>query len=93
MTRHIGCVTAKQSAPTRTRRPLKRDRLIGQKPTLKLRGISAIRTRFQLTDRLCNLAGFDVAIGSRARGTPPTIVQTMAVPAQVMRSSTPRRPS
>ena len=29
---------------------------------------------------------------SRARGTPPTMVQTIAVPAQVMHSSTPRRP-
>jgi integrase len=60
--------TAEQSAPTINRRPWSRGRLIGQKPPLKMREVWAIRTRFQLANRLRDLALFNVAIDSKLRG-------------------------
>ena len=63
-----GPTTAEQSAPTINRRPWNRGRLIGQKPPLKMREVWAIRTRFQLANRLRDLALFNVAIDSKLRG-------------------------
>jgi integrase len=53
----------------RQARPLwNRDKLIGQKPPLKLREVWAIRVRLQLHVRLRDLAMFNLAIDSKLRG-------------------------
>ncbi|THC39427.1 tyrosine-type recombinase/integrase [Massilia sp. Mn16-1_5] len=53
---------------TRSRDPWNKGRLIGQKLPLKLKEIWAIRIRFQLAERLRDLALFNLAIDSKLRG-------------------------
>ena len=48
--------------------PWNKGKLLGQKPPLKLREISAIRIRLQLDHRLRELALFNLAIDSKLRG-------------------------
>ena len=48
--------------------PWNKGKLVGQKPPLKLKEIWAIRVRLQLTDRIRELALFNLAIDSKLRG-------------------------
>ena len=48
--------------------PWNKDKLIGQKPPLKLKEIWAIRIRLQLAKRVRDLALFNLAIDSKLRG-------------------------
>ena len=48
--------------------PWNKDKLIGQKPPLKLKEIYAIRIRLQLAQRTRDLALFNIAIDSKLRG-------------------------
>jgi len=50
------------------REPWNKDRLIGQKPPLKLKDIWTIRLRLQLAGRVRDLALFNLAIDSKLRG-------------------------
>jgi integrase len=52
---------------TRRNKPWNKGRLIGQKPPLKLKEIWGIRIRLQLTDRVRELALFNLAIDSKLR--------------------------
>ena len=52
----------------RRRPPWDRGRLLGQKPPLKLCEVWAIRIRLQITERLRDLALFNLAIDSKLRG-------------------------
>ena len=58
------------TAATTTRRvtPWNQGELLGQKPPLKLKEISAIRIRLQLDHRTRELALFNLAIDSKLRG-------------------------
>ena len=56
-TTSTGCVT-----------PWNKGKLLGQKPPLKLKEISAIRIRLQLEHRARDLALFNLAIDSKLRG-------------------------
>jgi hypothetical protein len=47
---------------------VERDKLIGQKPSLKLSEVRAIRLQFQLEERLRDLAMFNLAIDNKLRG-------------------------
>ena len=47
------------------REPWNKDKIVGQKAPLKLKDIWAIRVRLQLSDRLRDLALFDLAIDSK----------------------------
>ena len=49
------------------REPWNKDKTVGQKAPLKLKDIWAIRVRLQLSDRLRDLALFDLAIDSKLR--------------------------
>jgi len=49
------------------REPWNKDKIVGQKAPLKLKDIWAIRVRLQLSDRLRDLALFDLAIDSKLR--------------------------
>ena len=59
-----------EATPAGERRPApwNRDKLIGQKPPLKLREVWTIRIRLQLQERLRGLAMFNLAIDSKLRG-------------------------
>ena len=46
----------------------KKDRLVGQKPPLKLQEVWEIRVRLELANRIRDLALFDLAIDSKLRG-------------------------
>lgn len=46
----------------------KKDRLVGQKPPLKLQEVWEIRIRLELANRIRDLALFDLAIDSKLRG-------------------------
>ena len=48
--------------------PWNKDKLVGQKPPLKLKEIWAIRIRLQLANRIRDLALFNLAIDSKLRG-------------------------
>ncbi|WP_395303276.1 hypothetical protein [Pectobacterium polonicum] len=48
--------------------PWNRGRLVGQKALLKLKEIWAIRIRFQLAEKVRDMALFNLAIDSRLRG-------------------------
>jgi hypothetical protein len=48
--------------------PWNKGKLIGQKPPLKLKEIWAIRIRLQLSNRIRDLALFNLAIDSKLRG-------------------------
>ena len=48
--------------------PWNKDKLIGQKPPLKLNEIWAIRFRLQMAKRIRDLALFNLAIDSKLRG-------------------------
>ena len=48
--------------------PWNKGRLVGQKASLKLKEIWAIRIRLQLTEKVRDLALFNLAIDSRLRG-------------------------
>lgn len=48
--------------------PWNKDKLIGQKPPLKLNEIYAIRIRLQLAQKIRDLALFNIAIDSKLRG-------------------------
>ncbi|OOZ38208.1 hypothetical protein BOW53_16270 [Solemya pervernicosa gill symbiont] len=48
--------------------PWNKDKLIGQKPALKLKEIWAIRIRLQLAKKLRDLALFNLALDSKLRG-------------------------
>ena len=48
--------------------PWNKDKLIGQKPPLKLKEIYAIRIRLQLAQRTRDFALFNIAIDSKLRG-------------------------
>jgi integrase len=50
-----------------TREPWNKGRIVGQKPPLKLREIWAIRIRLQLSERVRDLALFNLAIDSKLR--------------------------
>lgn len=50
------------------RQPWNKNKLVGQKPPLKLREIWAIRVRLQLGKRTRDLAMFNLAIDSKLRG-------------------------
>jgi hypothetical protein len=52
----------------RLREPWNKGRLIGQKLPLKLKEIWAIRIRLELSERLRDLALFNLAIDSKLRG-------------------------
>ena len=53
---------------TGRRQPWNKNKLIGQKPPLKLKEIWAIRVRLQLGKRTRDLAMFNLAIDSKLRG-------------------------
>ena len=47
--------------------PWNKGKLVGQKPPLKLKEIWAIRVRLQISDRIRDLALFNLAIDSKLR--------------------------
>ena len=53
---------------SKSRKPWNKDKLIGQKPPLKLKDIWAIRIHLQLGKRIRDLAMFNLAIDSKLRG-------------------------
>jgi len=52
---------------SRAREPWNKGKLVGQKGLLRLKGISAIRVRLQITHRLRDLALFAFGIHSKLR--------------------------
>ncbi len=56
------------TVPTSTRVPWNRGRIVGPKPPLKPKHISALRTRLQLANRTRDLALFNLAVDSKLRG-------------------------
>jgi len=56
-----------QNAKSRSFTPWNKDKLIGQKPPLKLKEIWAIRIRLQISNRTRDLALFNLAIDSKLR--------------------------
>ena len=59
---------ASADASTAAFKPWNLGKLIGQKPPLKLREVWAIRIRLQISERLRDLAMFNLAIDSKLRG-------------------------
>ena len=51
------------------RRPWNTGRLVGSKPPLRLKQIWGVRVRLQMTNRLRDLAMFDLAIDSKLRAS------------------------
>jgi hypothetical protein len=49
--------------------PWNKDKLVGQKPPFKIKEIWAIRIRLQLSNRIRDLALFNLAIDSKLRGS------------------------
>ncbi len=56
-----------QNAKSGSHIPWNKDKLIGQKPPLKLKEIWAIRIRLQISNRIRDLALFNLAIDSKLR--------------------------
>jgi integrase len=52
----------------RQREPWNKGKLIGQKPPLRPKHVSSIRTRLQIEGRMRDLAMFNLAIDSKLRG-------------------------
>jgi hypothetical protein len=58
----------RSEAAYQIRQPWNKGKLIGAKPTLRPKHVWAVRTRLQLSDRLRDLALFNLAIDSKLRG-------------------------
>jgi integrase len=58
----------RQESSNANREPWNKGKLIGQKPPLKLKEIWSIRIRLQITNKLRDLALFNLAIDSKLRG-------------------------
>jgi len=57
-----------EALPSTDRLPWNKGKLIGQKPPLTLKQVWAIRMRFQMDQRVRDLALFNLAIDSKLRG-------------------------
>ena len=65
-------IQAQTMASMPRREPWNKGKLIGQKPPLRPKHVSSIRTRLQMEGRRRDLAMFNLALDSKLRGSPTT---------------------